>query len=124
MRSNTRENYQISRAQPLGLPKVAAATSATSLSLPERRKIPAGSGSGGHNPVGGIMLLYDASAGIGAFYSADANGGLRLIKQYDNFRKTWDIAVNVKFLPSGGGLFLYDRSAGTGAFYSVDPKNQ
>jgi len=64
------------------------------------------------------LFLYDRSAGAGAFYSVDAQGGLRLIKQYDDFRKTWDIAVTGNFAP--GGLFLYDRSAGTGAFYSVD----
>ena len=55
---------------------------------------------------------------MGAFYSVDADGNLNLVKQYDNFRKTWDIAAFGGFV--SGGFFLYDRAAGVGSFYSVD----
>jgi hypothetical protein len=74
---------------------------------------------GGFAPGG--LLLYDRSAGTGAFYSVDAHGGMNLLHQYDDWRRSWDLAVMGGFAP--GGLLLYDRSAVSSVITSKPAKH-
>jgi hypothetical protein len=74
-------------------------------------------------PADSGLLLYDRSAGVGAFYAVDARGDLDLLQQYNDWRTSWDLAVTGGWAgPGNSGLLLYDRSAGVGAFYGIDGK--
>lgn len=67
------------------------------------------------------LLLYDRSAGVGAFYAVDSDAIMTPLQQYDYWRTSWDLAVTGGWAgPGNSGLLLYDRGAGTGAFYSFD----
>jgi hypothetical protein len=39
------------------------------------------------------LLLYDRTAGVGAFYAVDGKGRMRLLNQHTNWRTSWDLAV-------------------------------
>jgi hypothetical protein len=67
------------------------------------------------------LLFYDRMAGEGVFYATDGSGGLRLIKEYSNWRRTWARIVPGQF---GGtdytDLVFYDSSVGQGEIYTTD----
>jgi hypothetical protein len=67
------------------------------------------------------LLLYNRSAGVGAFYAVNSDGTMTPLQQYDYWRTSWDLAVTGGWAgPGNSGLLLYDRSAGVGAFYAID----
>ena len=66
------------------------------------------------------LLLYDRTAGVGAFYAVDGKGRMRLLNQHTNWRTSWDLAVTGGWgQPDDSGLLLYDRTARVGEFYAV-----
>ncbi len=67
------------------------------------------------------FLLYDRSAGRGEFYRVSAAGRVELIREFDNWRHTWDIIVPGRWdNGTGTDLLFYDRTAGEGEFYGVN----
>jgi hypothetical protein len=66
------------------------------------------------------LLLYDRTAGVGAFYSVTAEGRMIPHNEYTNWGATWDLVVTGGWgQPDDSGLLLYDRTAGIGEFYTV-----
>ncbi len=65
-----------------------------------------------------LLLFYDATSGVGAFYATDGKGNLALLKQYDGWRHSWNIIIGGSF--GRAGLMFYDAAGSTGEFYSVD----
>lgn len=67
------------------------------------------------------LLLYDRMHGTGEFYATDGSGGLRFLKRYDNWRRTWSRIIPGNF---GGtdytDLLFYDGSTGAGHFHTTD----
>jgi hypothetical protein len=67
------------------------------------------------------LLLYDRTAGVGAFYAVDGKGRMRLLNQHTDWRTTWDLAVSGGWgQPDDSGLLLYDRTARVGQFFTVN----
>ena len=68
-----------------------------------------------------MLLFYDRAAGLGELWATDGQGGISLVKQYPQWRKTWDLIIPCAL--SGdviNGLVFYDRAAGLGKLYATD----
>jgi hypothetical protein len=64
------------------------------------------------------LLFYDASSGVGEFYSTDGHGNLTLKKRHTGWRTSWTQILAGRF--GNANLLFYDPAAGLGAFYRVD----
>lgn len=64
------------------------------------------------------LLFYQASTGVGEFYSVDGVGGLSLLRGYTGWRNSWTHIIPGNFGGDGRtDLLFYDASDGTGEFY-------
>jgi hypothetical protein len=77
------------------------------------------------------VLLYDRSAGFGAFYSTDGQGGLDLLSENDGWRTSWTGIVvgewgvdrmqwDQDYEPNFADLFFYEGETGYGETYVCD----
>jgi hypothetical protein len=69
----------------------------------------------------GAILLYDRYARLLNFYAITEDGGISLLRSYDDWRQSCDQIVPGNFGGNGyTDLLFYDRSAGQGEFYTTD----
>ncbi len=73
---------------------------------------------GGFFSGGSQLLFYDASTGVGEFYTVDEQGHLNLKKHYSGWRTSWTHIISGSF--GKANLLFYDAASGAGEFYFVD----